>query len=89
MKSPAASCSHHQPCKFDSTPNKSHEGGRFAPDLCVAPSAVSPCRHEEVAREVLEASKIAADDPAKQFAISFFDNKFNSLVPLKIAYFLR
>eukprot|EP00903_Cladosiphon_okamuranus_P012376 g11599.t1 len=46
-------------------------------------------RHEEVAREVLEASKIAADDLQKQFAISFFDNKFNSLVPLKITYFLR
>eukprot|EP00903_Cladosiphon_okamuranus_P005324 g5322.t1 len=46
-------------------------------------------RHKEVAREVLEASKIAADDPVKQFAISFFDNKFNSLVPLKITYFLE
>lgn len=46
-------------------------------------------RHNEVAREVLEASKVVADDPVKQFAISFFDNKFNSLVPLKITYFLR
>ena len=46
------------------------------------------CRHGEVAREVLEDSKLAADDPAKQFAISFFDNKFNSLIPLKVAYFL-
>eukprot|EP00903_Cladosiphon_okamuranus_P012371 g11596.t1 len=46
-------------------------------------------RHHEVASEVLEASKIAVDDPQKQFAISFFDNKFNSLVPLKVTYFLR
>eukprot|EP00752_Nemacystus_decipiens_P012197 g10813.t1 len=46
-------------------------------------------RYDEVAREVLEASKVAADDPTKQFAISFFDNKFNSLVPLKVTYFLR
>lgn len=45
-------------------------------------------RHREVAKEVLEASKTAADDAQKQFAISFFDNKFNSLVPLKVTYFL-
>eukprot|EP00752_Nemacystus_decipiens_P007406 g6624.t1 len=46
-------------------------------------------RHDEIAREVLEASKMAADDPVKQFAINFFDDKFNSLVPLKITYFLE
>ena len=42
-----------------------------------------------VVREVLAESVMTANDPFKQFAISFFDNKFNSLVPLKIAYFLR
>ncbi len=45
-------------------------------------------RYDEVAREVLETSKLSADDPAKQFAMTFFDNKFNSLVPLKALYFL-
>lgn len=37
---------------------------------------------------MLEESRLAATDPVKQFAISFFDNKFASLIPLKIAYFL-
>ncbi|CAN0217950.1 unnamed protein product, partial [Scytosiphon promiscuus] len=40
-------------------------------------------------RAVLEQSTLTADSPYRQFALSFFDNKFNSLVPLKIAYFLR
>ncbi|CAM9150528.1 unnamed protein product [Ectocarpus sp. 8 AP-2014] len=44
-------------------------------------------RYDEAAREVLEASTVAAYDPAKLFAISLFDNKFNSLPPLKIVYF--
>ncbi|CAM9270140.1 unnamed protein product [Ectocarpus sp. 6 AP-2014] len=46
-------------------------------------------RHDEIAREVLEASKLAADDPAKQFAISFFDNKATSLLPLMTDYFAQ
>ncbi|CAM9706452.1 unnamed protein product, partial [Scytosiphon promiscuus] len=41
------------------------------------------------ARAVLEQSALTADSPYRQFALSFFDNKFNSLIPLKIAYFLR
>jgi len=45
-------------------------------------------RYNEVAREAVEASKVAADDPAKQFAISFFDNKLTSLLPLKVTYFV-
>ena len=45
--------------------------------------------YEAVSREVLAESALTANDPFKQFAISFFDNKFNSLIPLKIAYFLR
>lgn len=52
------------------------------------PIVVTRERYDEVAREVLETSKVAADDPAKQFAMTFFDNKFNSLVPLKVLYFL-
>lgn len=46
-------------------------------------------RHDEIAREVLDASKLAADDPAKQFAISFFDNKATSLLPLMTDYFAQ
>lgn len=42
-----------------------------------------------VSREVLAETATTANDPYKQFAISFFDNKFNSLIPLKIAYWLR
>ncbi len=45
--------------------------------------------YETVSREVLAETAITANDPYKQFALSFFDNKFNSLIPLKIAYFLR
>ncbi|CAM9281589.1 unnamed protein product [Hapterophycus canaliculatus] len=41
------------------------------------------------ARAVLEETAITASSPYRQFALSFFDNKFNSLIPLKIAYFLR
>lgn len=37
---------------------------------------------------MLEETRLSATDPVKQFAISFFDNKFTSLVPLKVAYFL-
>lgn len=59
------------------------------PHACLLFRSLRRCRHEEVAREVLEASKVAAEDPVKQFAIDFFDNKFNSLVPLKITYFLE
>lgn len=45
-------------------------------------------RYEEVAREALNESAITAIDPFKQVAISFFDNKAASLVPLKALYFL-
>jgi len=46
-------------------------------------------RYGEVAREVLEASKLTATDPIKQFAVSFFDIKTTSLIPLKIVYFFQ
>ncbi|CAM9420198.1 unnamed protein product [Ectocarpus fasciculatus] len=46
-------------------------------------------RYNEVVHDVLNETATTAESPYKQFAISFFDNKFNSLVPLKIAYFLR
>lgn len=46
-------------------------------------------RHGEIAREVLEASKLAADDAAMQYAISFFDNKATSLLPLMTDYFAQ
>ncbi|CAM9509280.1 unnamed protein product, partial [Scytosiphon promiscuus] len=46
-------------------------------------------RHYEAqARDVLEETKATATDEEKQFAISFFDNKFASLIPLKIIYVL-
>ncbi|CAM9609976.1 unnamed protein product, partial [Hapterophycus canaliculatus] len=37
--------------------------------------------YEAEARDVLEETKVTADDTEKQFAISFFDNKFASLIP--------
>ncbi|CAM9870915.1 unnamed protein product [Ectocarpus fasciculatus] len=46
-------------------------------------------RYYQVVRDVLDESAMTADSPYKQFAVSFFDNKFNSLIPLKIAYFSR
>lgn len=74
---------------------KAHRPESPSGDVSCAPPARSPTpnrfprkRYDEVAREVLETSKLAADDPAKQFAMTFFDNKFNSLVPLKVLYFL-
>lgn len=45
-------------------------------------------RYSEVAAEVLAESTITASDTYKQAAISFFDNKFGSLVPLKATYFV-
>lgn len=53
------------------------------------PILISVHRYDEVAREVLEASKLAVEDPTKQFAISFFDGKSSSLIPLKVTYFLE
>ncbi|CAM9184717.1 unnamed protein product, partial [Laminaria digitata] len=46
-------------------------------------------RYEEVAQEALDESTITADDPFKQAAISFFDNKIGSLLPLKTLYFIE
>ena len=46
-------------------------------------------RHDEIAREILEASKVAANDTTKEFAITFFDDKLSSLTPLQITYFLQ
>lgn len=45
--------------------------------------------YEAQAMDVLEATKDTATDPEKQFAISFFDNKFASLIPLKVVYVLE
>lgn len=47
------------------------------------------CSYKKGAREVLEETKITAGDQFKQQAISFFDNKFGSLVPIKAAYFIQ
>lgn len=44
--------------------------------------------YKSEAYDVLEQTKITATDDAKQFALSFFDNKFASLIPLKILYVL-
>lgn len=44
--------------------------------------------YDEVAYEALNESTITADDPFKQAAISFFDNKLASLLPLKSLYFV-
>lgn len=38
---------------------------------------------------VLEEARLMATDEFKQASIQFYDNKFSSLIPLKIAYFLR
>ncbi|CAM9235018.1 unnamed protein product [Laminaria digitata] len=46
-------------------------------------------RYQEVAEEVLAETKLTAGDPFKQRAVSFFDSKFNSLVPLKASYFVQ
>eukprot|EP00903_Cladosiphon_okamuranus_P008504 g8169.t1 len=45
-------------------------------------------RYKSASRDVLEESRLSATDPLRQFAISFFDNKVLSLIPLKAAYFL-
>ena len=55
----------------------------FARLLCVTYSYLKG------AREVLEETKITAGDQSKQQAITFYDNKFGSLVPLKAAYFIQ
>lgn len=52
------------------------------------PSLNTACSYKNASREVLEETRLTATDPVKQFAISFFDNKFTSLIPLKIAYFI-
>lgn len=46
-------------------------------------------RYRRAVKEVLEETRLAATDPFKLAAISFFDNKFAALVPLKIAHFLQ
>ena len=45
--------------------------------------------YQEVAEEVLAETNLTATDRFKQNAVKFFDNKFNSLVPLKAAYFVQ
>eukprot|EP00904_Undaria_pinnatifida_P002795 jgi/Undpi1/12516/HiC_scaffold_6.g02185.m1 len=45
--------------------------------------------HLRDAKEVIEETKITAEDVSRQQAIDFFDNKFGSIVPLKAAYFVR
>ena len=46
------------------------------------------CSYDEVAQDVLDESTITADDPLRQEAVEFFDNKFGSLVPLKVLFFV-
>lgn len=38
---------------------------------------------------MLEETRLTANDTYKQDTVQFFDNKFTSLIPLKIAFFLR
>ncbi|CAN0194683.1 unnamed protein product [Scytosiphon promiscuus] len=52
------------------------------------PSYSRSRNYEDEARDVLEQTRITATDPEKQFAISFFDNKFASLIPLKVVFVL-
>lgn len=59
------------------------------PGCCVClPFIFEHFSYEEASRVVLEESRLSATDTVRQFAITFFDNKFSSLIPLKIAYFL-
>lgn len=53
------------------------------------PRLLKWCRYKDVAEEVLAETKLTATDKFKQNAVAFFDNKFNSLVPLKAAYFVQ
>lgn len=46
-------------------------------------------RYRRAAMQVVSETRLTASDEAKQEKINFFDNKFTSLIPLKIAYFLR
>lgn len=45
--------------------------------------------YDAVVNDVIEESRLMANDDYKKASINFFDNKFNSLVPLKIIYFMR
>lgn len=45
--------------------------------------------YEEEVGKVLEEARLMATDDYKQVAIPFFDNKWTSLVPLKVTYFQR
>lgn len=45
--------------------------------------------YDMAAEDVLYESRLMAEDEFKQAAITFFDNKFSSLIPLKISYFVR
>ena len=47
------------------------------------------CSSRKGAEEVIEETRITAEDESRQQAISFFDNKFGSLVPLKAAFFIQ
>ena len=55
----------------------------------VGVGACVTCRYLQGAKEVIEETKITAGDELRQQAISFYDNKFGSLVPLKAAYFIQ
>ncbi|CAM9338597.1 unnamed protein product [Ectocarpus sp. 8 AP-2014] len=46
-------------------------------------------RYKDVVHDVLDESAMTADSLYKQVAISFFDDKVNSLIPLSVDYFLR
>ncbi|CAM9676919.1 unnamed protein product, partial [Hapterophycus canaliculatus] len=51
-------------------------------------SPIYASSYKKQAKDVLEETKITANVPEKQFAISFFDNKFASLIPLKVLFVL-
>lgn len=46
-------------------------------------------KYDGLVFDIIEESRQMATDEYKQAAIRFFDNKFLSLVPLKILYFMR
>lgn len=46
-------------------------------------------KYRKAANEVIEESRLMATDLYKQAAITSFDNKFISLIPLKAQFFIR
>ena len=93
------------PCLLTTAPSKVLQNKRggiqdIAADSKTAPSLFSsafciyfvyplPCSYLHGANDVIEETKFTAEDEYRQQAISFFDNKFGSIVPLKALYFVE